>query len=116
MTEIAPDGTMYELTGQGDAPTVVFTPELGQFYAVFQDKQSGSHLIYYYGSAAGTPPSDMHFCALDDIPWGAIASDAERSMLTRYREEFRHADFGIDQGDNIYGTVHRIIPTPSFTP
>src|SRR5690606_9430365 len=88
------------------------TPELGHLYAVFQDKKSGRHMIYYHGSATGRAPANMQFYALDAIPWDALASEVERSMLSRYREEFRHADFGIYHGDQIDGTVHQIAGKP----
>ncbi|MCQ0091608.1 flavin reductase family protein [Roseovarius sp. M141] len=91
------------------------TPALGHLYAVFHDNQTGRQSIYYHGSVSGAPPAGMRFHALDDIAWDAVTSPTERSMLTRYRDEFRHGSFGIYQGDQIAGTVHRIAAGPAFT-
>lgn len=99
-------GLIDELTRRG------LTCELGHLYAVYQDAESGRHMIYYHGSASGTPPQNMRFYGLDDIPWECVSSGAERRMLTRYREEFRHGEFGIYQGDFADGMVHRIAPKP----
>jgi len=45
---------------------------------------------------------------LEDIPLDRIQSGVQRSMLARYREEFRHGSFGIYQGDETAGMVHQV--------
>lgn len=79
-------------------------------YAIYQDSLTGLHHIYYHGVAEGFNPQGHRFFNLEDIPLDKVASAAERSMLTRYCEEFRHGQFGIYQGDETSGTVHRLAP------
>ncbi|UXX83833.1 flavin reductase [Roseovarius pelagicus] len=81
--------------------------QLDFLYAVYQDSSTGHHGIYYHGTAEGYTPSGHKFFDLDDIPLKKLPSAAERSMLTRYCEEFRHGSFGIYLGDETTGTVRR---------
>jgi len=57
---------------------------------------------------AGEAPKGFAFFALEDLPLDEIAIRAERSMLSRYREEYRHGRFGIYQGDETAGLVHQV--------
>ena len=87
---------------------------LDLLYAVYQDSESGDHGIFYHGSATGNAPEGMAFVALDRVPLEYISNPAERSMLARYADESRHGNFGIYQGDETRGTVHRVsLPEPS---
>ena len=81
---------------------------LDYLYAVYRDSETAHHGIYYHGTVSGDPPSDMAYFALEDIPLDRIQSRAQRSMLARYREEFRHGSFGIYQGDESTGMVHQV--------
>ena len=83
-------------------------PVLDFLYAVYQDSKTGAHGIFYHGTVKGKAPEGMAYFALEDIPLDKVASPAERSMLARYIEEFRHGSFSIYQGDETKGTVHRI--------
>ena len=83
-------------------------PVLDHLYAVYHDSETDQHRIYYHGTATGPMPPDMRGFDLDEIPFHAVRTSAERSMLERYREEFRHGSFGIYQGDQSTGKVHRI--------
>lgn len=82
--------------------------QLDFLYAIYQDSTSGHHRIYYHGTAVGYAPSGHKFLDLKDIPLDQVATIAERSMLARYRAESRHGSFGIYQGDETSGTVHRV--------
>lgn len=82
--------------------------DLDFLYAVYRDSATGRHGIFYHGSATGTPPQGHRFHPIDDLPLSRIRSAAERSMLTRYAAEHREGSFGIYQGDETRGTVHRI--------
>ncbi len=84
------------------------TPVLEHLYAVYHDREADRHQIYYHGIVTGDVPATMRCFDLADIPFEAIPSAAERSMLARYREEFRHGSFGIYEGDQAAGTVNRI--------
>jgi flavin reductase (DIM6/NTAB) family NADH-FMN oxidoreductase RutF/pimeloyl-ACP methyl ester carboxylesterase len=89
-------------------------PVLDFLYAVYQDSETGAHGIFYHGTINGKAPEGTAFFALEDIPLEKVNSLAERSMLARYKEEFRHGSFGIYQGDETKGTVHRVTaPQPS---
>lgn len=77
-------------------------------YAVYQDQESGAHGIFYHGSVAGPPPDGMAYFAIDDLPLARVSNEAERSMLARYADEFRHGSFGIYEGTKTRGTVRRI--------
>ena len=50
----------------------------------------------------------MAYFALSELPLDRVPSGAERSMLTRYREEYKHGSFGIYQGDEASGLVHKV--------
>ncbi len=83
-------------------------PALDFLYAVYQDSETGAHGIFYHGTVTGKAPEGTAFFALEDIPLDKMTSPAERSMLARYIEEFRHGSFGIYQGDETRGTVQRV--------
>lgn len=83
-------------------------PRLDYLYAVYRDSETGHHGIVYHGTVAGDPPETMAYFVLDNLPLDQVHSTAERSMLARYREEFRHGSFGIYQGDEASGLVHRV--------
>lgn len=94
------------VAGLGDAG---LAPELDYLYAVYQDSETGLHGIFYHGKVRGDAPAGMGYFSLDQIPLDRIENVAERSMLARYCEELRHGSFGIYQGDETKGTVHRVV-------
>jgi len=96
------DGLIVSLKASG------LDPALDHLYAVYQDREARQHRIYYLGTVTGHLPSGMRCFDLDSIPFDDIPSAAERSMLSRYTDEFRHGSFGIYQGDQSTGTVHQI--------
>ncbi|RKF16797.1 cag pathogenicity island protein Cag11 [Roseovarius spongiae] len=81
---------------------------LGFLYGVYQDSKTNKHVIYYRGTAEGYAPAGYRFFDIDDMPLDDVPDSAERSMLRRYCEEFRLGAFGIYQGDETTGTVHRV--------
>ncbi len=85
--------------------------DMGFLYAVYHDTGTGHHGIYYHGTAIGRAPAGHKFFELENIPLDKVASAPERSMLARYRDEFRHGQFGIYQGDELSGLVHPITAT-----
>jgi (E)-2-((N-methylformamido)methylene)succinate hydrolase len=96
------DGLVAELKASG------LTARLDYLYAVYRDSETAHHGIYYHGTVSGDPPNNMAYFALEDIPLDRIQSRVQRSMLARYREEFRHGSFGIYQGDETAGMVHQV--------
>jgi (E)-2-((N-methylformamido)methylene)succinate hydrolase len=80
-------------------------------YAVYEDRETGLNGIYYHGQVSGPIPEGMIMLALDTLPWDRVANAAERSMLERYAEEFRHGTFSVYQGDDIAGKVRRVSGT-----
>lgn len=82
--------------------------QLDFLYAVYHDTTQGHHGIYYHGTAVGLAPPGHKFFDLEDIPLSKVQDPAERSMLARYYEEFRHGSFGIYQGDETSGIVHKV--------
>lgn len=84
------------------------TPQLDHLYAVYDDVDRARHAIVYHGTVAGPAPKGMIYCPLDEIPLDRVASPAERSMLARYAQEYRHGQFGIYQGDAQRGIVHKV--------
>ncbi len=83
-------------------------PKLDYLYAVYQDSETDRHGIFYHGTVTGDAPENMAFFSLEDIPLDKVRGAAERSMLTRYREEFRHGSFGIYQGNESHGLVQQV--------
>ena len=51
------------------------------------------------------------FFKLEDIPLNNILLPAERSMLERYKREFKHGTFGFYEGTERAGTVREISQT-----
>ncbi|MCB2134468.1 MAG: CoA transferase [Rhodobacteraceae bacterium] len=96
------DGLRAKLHAEGLSADVDF------LYAVYEDRETGAHGIFYHGQVSGRPPEGMVLLPLDDLPLDRIANEAERSMLRRYGEEFRLGAFGIYQGNETTGKVRRI--------
>lgn len=80
-------------------------------YGVYHDSGTGHHGIYYHGTAIGRAPTGHRFFALTNIPLEKVSRAPERSMLSRYREEFENGQFGIYQGDETSGLVHPVTAT-----
>ncbi|MCB2095037.1 MAG: CoA transferase [Rhodobacteraceae bacterium] len=114
----AADGTLSLPAAPGKVPGLAglremlvtrgLQPELEFLYAVYEDRETGIHRIYYHGQVNGPVPEGMVMIPLDILPWDRIAITAERSMLHRYQQEFRHGAFSIYQGDEISGKVRQI--------
>ncbi|SPH24246.1 FMN reductase (NADH) NtaB [Defluviimonas aquaemixtae] len=83
-------------------------PEVDFLYAVYENRETGVHGIFYHGLVSGEAPTGMVLQPLDTLPLDRVADAAERSMLRRYAEEFRHGTFGIYQGNEATGQVRRI--------
>lgn len=91
-------------------------PKLDFLYAIYQNSVTGLHGIYYHGTVAGLTPPGHRFINLIDIPLAKVEYPAERSMLSRFIDEFRHGSFGIYQGDETRGLVQPVArPAPSQT-
>ncbi|UXX82242.1 flavin reductase family protein [Roseovarius pelagicus] len=80
--------------------------QLDHLYSVYEDARHGQHAIIYHGTVEGSAPEGMVYLPLEDIPLDDVQSAPERSMLARYRQEYKHGQFGIYQGDAEQGTVH----------
>ncbi len=85
--------------------------QLDHLYSVHEDTQQGHHAMIYHGTIDGPAPEGMVYLSLEDIPLDDVQSAPERSMLARYRQEYKHGQFGIYQGDAEQG-VMRVIPAP----
>lgn len=78
-------------------------------YAVYRERGTGTHRIYYHGRSHGrTAPAAGAFHGLGAIPWDRIARGPERMMLKRYAEEHTHGVFGVYEGDEVSGRVRRL--------
>ncbi|MCO4825702.1 MAG: CoA transferase [Amylibacter sp.] len=88
--------------------TLGLRSEMNFLYAVYHDTGLGHHGVYYHGTVVGRAPQGHKFFDLDDIPLSKVTRAAERSMLARYQDEFRHGQFGIYQGDEHSGRVHHV--------
>ena len=82
--------------------------QLDFLYSVFIDNSTGHQRIYYQGTAVGFAPAQHKFYPLEKIPFDDVTQPAERSMLQRFCAEFSHGSFGIYQGDDAQGIVHRV--------
>ncbi|MCB2128743.1 MAG: CoA transferase [Rhodobacteraceae bacterium] len=96
------DALRRQLVSRGLKPDVDF------IYAVYEDRETGATGIFYHGEVEGAVPKGMCLLPLEGLPWERIANSAERSMLQRYAEEYRHGVFGVYQGDEITGKVRRV--------
>jgi crotonobetainyl-CoA:carnitine CoA-transferase CaiB-like acyl-CoA transferase len=83
-------------------------PDVDFIYAVYEDRDTGATGIFYHGQVSGSVPKNMCLLPLDALPWDRIANAAERSMLQRYCDEYRHGAFGIYQGNELRGKVRRV--------
>ena len=86
-------------------------PQLNFIYAIYRDTETKSHTIFYNGTVNGKAPDGFKFFKLDDIPLKEMLLPAERSMLERYKREFKHGTFGFYEGSEKSGTVRKISPT-----
>ncbi len=105
----APDGTnshqglLRELNKRGlqTGPLTLF--------AVYDDAADENVGVYYHGTFTGTRNCAGKRFAINNLPFDRIKNPAERSMLTRYAQEYKHGSFGIYQGDQDTGTVHQLV-------
>ncbi|MFY9237869.1 MAG: CoA transferase [Roseovarius sp.] len=101
-------GLVKHLAAQGLKPT------LGQLYAVYQNRQNGTHWIIYHAALKGDAPEGMAYFALDTLPLEQVTDAAERSMLRRYIREHQHGSFGIYHGTETEGVVHTLAGHHSY--
>ena len=87
------------------------TPRLNFIYAIYRDTDTKNHTIFYNGTVEGAAPDGFKFFKLEDIPLNNILLPAERSMLERYKREFKHGTFGFYEGTERAGTVREISQT-----
>lgn len=87
------------------------TPDLGHLYAVFHDSGSNTHSIVYHGQVSGQPKDGMEYVDLFSLPPERVQSEAERSLIRRYQQEFRHGSFGIYHGSESHGHVYAVDDT-----
>ena len=84
------------------------TAEMSQLYAVYQDSQTHAHWVIHRGTASGTPPEGLAFFDLASLPFEQVTNEAERALLQRYAQEYRHGTFGIYHGNEVEGVVHTL--------
>lgn len=101
-TAPSPEGLAQQLATKGVSAQIDF------LYAVYQDRDTGAHAIFYHGHAQGAAPIGYAFMRLTPDALARVANAAERAMLTRYAEEYRHGEFGIYQGNETSGQVRRL--------
>lgn len=104
----SPQGLTDHLAGLG------LKPDLGQLYAVYENRQNGTHWIIYHGVLHGDAPAGMAYFALDALPLDQVADTAERSLLRRYIREHQHGSFGIYHGTETQGVVHTLAGHHSY--
>ena len=83
--------------------------DLSVLYSVYQENETGLHGIFYHGSVTGDAPKGYGYFKISKLPLDRITDTAERSMLARYAHEASQGNFGIYQGDQSSGTVHRTV-------
>jgi len=86
-------------------------PDLHFIYAVYRDTETQNHTIFYNGTVTGAAPEGFRFFKLEEIPLDNVLLPAERSMLERYKQEFKHGTFGFYEGNETTGTVRKISNT-----
>lgn len=84
------------------------TAEIDFLYGVYEDSASGASGVFYHGRVSGPAPAGMVYAGIEALPFEQVASGAERAMLERYAQEFRHGTFGIFQGNETTGQVRRV--------
>lgn len=84
------------------------SPGLYRLYAVYEDRPTGAQWIIHHGAISGDAPDGMCYAAIDDLPLDRMATDAERSLLSRYAQENQHGAFGIYHGTETEGVVHAV--------
>ncbi len=99
---VSHDGLLNALEGHG------LQPGPQSLFAVYDDEAAKTLGIYYHGTVAGKGSGPANFVPLEAIPFELIHDLAERSMLERYVGEHREGRFGIYQGTERYGTVHKV--------
>lgn len=88
---------------------------LDHLYAVYRNTQNEAHWIIYHGATSSPAPEGMMYYHLDSLPLDKIESDAERSMLRRYQQEYRYGTFGIYHGTETEGVVHSVSGHQSYS-
>jgi len=84
------------------------TAELTQLYAVYQVTETGAQRIVYHAQLLDEAEPELTYFPLDTLPLSRVTDEAARSLLRRYAQEHRHGTFGIYQGTEVEGVVHRL--------
>lgn len=82
--------------------------ELTQLYAVYQVMETGAQRIVYHAQLQDNTVPELTYFPLDSLPLAQVPDEAERSLLQRYAQEHQHGTFGIYQGTDVEGVVHRL--------
>ncbi len=82
--------------------------ELTQLYAVYQVSETGTQRIVYHARLQGDAEPGLTYFTLDNLPLSRVSDHAERSLLRRFAQEHQHGTFGIYQGTEVEGVVHRL--------
>ena len=85
-----------------------FSVSIDFLFALYEDQNTGVHVVNYRGEALGNAPAGMHFFEFDDIPWDQLADGPTESMLKRYMKESKFGKFAIYMGDDIEGKVQAL--------
>jgi flavin reductase (DIM6/NTAB) family NADH-FMN oxidoreductase RutF len=83
-------------------------PEIDFVYAAFDDRQTGSHAIYYHGYVTGDAPDGYRIVSLTDLATVDLANAAEAQMLVRFAADFRNGTFSIYHGNETTGSVRQV--------
>lgn len=86
--------------------------ELGPLYAVYENRATGAHSIYYRAQAGAGSPRRGRFFHCDTVPWDLLPNPPLETMLRRYVEEHRAQRFGIYYGTEESGEIQRLSPEP----
>lgn len=92
-----------------------FSVSIDFLFAVYEDKNTGIHVVNYRGEATGTPPPGMYFFKFDDIPWHRLIDKPTASMLKRYMKEKAFGKFAVYMGDELQGKVQVLDHNPDET-
>ena len=82
-----------------------FSVSIDFLFAVYEDMNTGIHVLNYRGEAFGEAPAGMQFYKFDDIPWENLNDGPTVSMLERYMKESKFGKFAIYMGDDVAGKV-----------
>lgn len=84
--------------------------EIGRVYSIFESKDGAKSYCYFNGKVMRAK-GNHDFVPIDKLHKIAFSSEADRSILLRFANEYQHRNYGLYIGDEDAGELHLLDET-----